>query len=232
MRELEADRPDATESPITVDGGRWQVESSWISYSRDDVEGTLLETTVYGETNLKYGLSDRMDFQAIFAPHVVADTEGGDRVTGFGDVTLRLKYNLWGNDSGATALAALPYVTIPSRTEVSGSEYEGGVVFPFAWRAGERWSLGAQVEVARVAEDMRHIWDTSVTTVLGLDVTDRVGVYMEYIGNAGDHRFRHFFSGGSTLDVSDWVRLDAGAVVGLNEDSEDLTVFTGVTWKF
>ena len=44
LRDLSPDRPDATESPITVDAGRYQVETSLFDYRRD--QGN--ETFTYG----------------------------------------------------------------------------------------------------------------------------------------------------------------------------------------
>ena len=69
---------------------------------------------------------------------------------GFSDVTLRLKWNLWGNDEGSTAFAIFPYVKIPSGTDVSNDKWEGGVIFPWAMELCEGVGLGLQAEFARV----------------------------------------------------------------------------------
>ena len=54
LRELETDRPDATESPVTVDRGHFQLESSFFSFSRDDSAGVRTETWGVAESNIKY----------------------------------------------------------------------------------------------------------------------------------------------------------------------------------
>ena len=54
MRELSADRPDTTESPVTVDAGHVQIEASlfdWRRDGRDDVYTAMA-------TNFKIGLTD------------------------------------------------------------------------------------------------------------------------------------------------------------------------------
>ena len=237
MRELETDRPDATESPVTVDKGHFQLESSFFSFSRDDSGGIRTETWGIGESNIKYGLTDAMDLQLIFTPYVRETVSGGGRKTrvdDFSDLTIRLKQNVWGNDEGTTALGVMPVVKIPMQTAVSNGRWEGGVVVPFSWRAGERWGFGSQVEVDRVFDDGEGDmeWEISHTAVVGVDVTDRFGIYLEYLGVGGDDQYNSFFSGGMTFGLSRFVQLDAGTLIGLNEEAEDVTLFTGISWKF
>jgi len=131
-RELSADRPDATESPYTVEPGRVQVESSLWAYGRDEEDGIVSESWTLGEANLKYGLTENHDLQLVLRPWIHEHTEGAGNVEGFGDIDLRLKWNLWGNDSGATAGALMPYATVPTQSAVSAGEWQGGVIFPVA----------------------------------------------------------------------------------------------------
>lgn len=233
LRDLAADRPDATESPITVDKGHWQVETSVIDFSKD----FKFEALTYAETNLKYGLSDTIDLQFIFAPYVEErdKTEGKvNESSGLSDLTLRLKWNLWGNDGGETAFALFPYIKIPTQTEVSNEHWEGGVILPFAYQINERLGLGLQAEFAYVWDDSDwdHDLSFSHTVVLGYALSDDWGVYGEYLGVAGDHSYQTYFSGGCTYSVTAMLQLDIGAIIGLNDASDDLNVFTGFTRKF
>jgi len=237
VRELTADRPDATEAPITVDQGMFQVEMSFLSYTRNKNAGTTTESYSIAESNVKYGVSHNTDLQLVFTPYVSESTQtGGVKTTveDASDLTVRVKYNLWGNDGGDTALALMPNVKIPTSTDVSNGEWEGGVILPFGMAGGENWSLGLQAEISRVADTDSggYDWDFSHTAVLGLDVTERVGAYLEYLGVAGDHAYQPFFSGGLTYGVNERTQLDAGTMIGLTEAADDLTVFTGITFKF
>ena len=65
-----------------------------------------------------------------------------------------------------------------------------------------------------------------------LDVTDRMGVYLEYLGIAGDHAYEAYASGGVTWAFTEMFQWDAGLVLGLNDDAEDLNTFSGFTVKF
>ena len=237
LRELETDRPDATESPVTVDKGHFQLESSFFSFSRDDSAGVRMETWGVAESNIKYGVSDVIDLQFVFTPYVKETvTTGGTKtsVEDFSDITIRLKYNLWGNDEGSTAFGLMPVVKVPTQTGVSNGRWEGGLIAPFSWRAGERWGVGAQGQIDRVYDETNGDmdWEFSHTAVIGFDVTDRFGLYLEYLGVAGDRPYDSFFSGGVTFSLSEMIQLDAGTLVGLNREAEDVTLFSGISWKF
>ncbi len=237
LRDLEADRPDSTESPRTVDKGHFQIEITVVGYGRDRSGGVLSESWTWGETNFKYGLTDSIDLQLVFAPYVrEVTTVGGAKtvVEGASDVTLRMKCNLWGNDEGDTAMAIFPYVKIPTNTAVSNGEWEGGVILPWATQLSERVGFGMQVEIARVWDDESGEYGTDIlhTAVLGFDVTEKLGLYIEYVGISGDNPYQAYASGGATWAISDQFQWDVGSVVGLNDEAEDLNVFTGFTVKF
>ena len=70
LRDLETDRPDATESPVTVDKGHFQFETTFLGFSRNDDAGTRTETLGVMESNLKYGLCNNTDLQLAFTPYV------------------------------------------------------------------------------------------------------------------------------------------------------------------
>ncbi|MEJ6572023.1 MAG: transporter [Akkermansiaceae bacterium] len=237
LRDLEADRPDATESPRTVDAGYFQVESSILGYSRDHSGGMKFDSWSWGETNIKYGLNDSMDLQLVLAPYVREVTRSGgarQEDEGVGDITLRLKWNLWGNDEGKTAFAIFPYVKVPSGSAVSNDKWEGGVILPWATEICEGVGFGMQAEFAYVWDDNDRDYDIDFlhTAVLGFDVTDRLGLYLEYLGVAGDHPYEAYASGGVTFAFTDLFQWDAGVVIGINDAAEDLNTFTGFTVKF
>lgn len=237
LRELSADRPDSTESPYTVPAGRWQLESSFFSLTTDKTGDTDIEAWAVGETNLKYGWSPRSDIQLVLSPWLSIREEtpaGLSESEGFGDMELRLKWNLWGNDQGATAAGLLPYLKIPAGAdEVSHEEWEGGLIVPFAWQVQRRFSVGLQSEIARNFDPgAGFYWAFSYTAVLGFDITTDIGAYLEYAATISKLPYESLASGGVTYQANDNLQFDLGALVGLNNPSPDLTVFSGVTVRF
>ena len=115
LRELSADRPDATESPNTVEAGRFQIESSLWSYERDTVPGVRMETWVFGESNLKVGLTEDMDLQWVDGPGYDRVFVGGVGAGVFGPVTIT------GRAGGSIA----PQVTHPLITAAEAHRQRG-----------------------------------------------------------------------------------------------------------
>lgn len=68
MREMSTDRPDTTESPITVDAGHVQLELSLVDYAYNDDGGVRSEELSILPSNIKLGLLNNVDIQFIFTP--------------------------------------------------------------------------------------------------------------------------------------------------------------------
>ena len=187
--------------------------------------------------NFKIGISDSSDIQLVISPYVTEKTKtagASSTADGFGDIEVRYKWNLWGNDEGPTAFGLLPYVKIPSGTEVSNEHFEGGLIAPFAWDFVEGWGLGVQAQIDRTYFDdtKDYGWDFGHTAVIGLDLTDSTGLFVEYIGVVGESPYQAFASGGFTWKLSDDLQLDMAVAIGLNDASEDFTFFPGFSYRF
>lgn len=238
-RTMSTDRPDTTESPYTVPAKMFQLEASLVDFSRDR-RGTSTRSKqwVFGQLNLKRGVAADTDLQIIINSHSMAgQVEGGDRVhsNGFGDVTLRVKQNLWGNDSGPTAMALMPYLTIPTHTGVSEHRWAGGLILPFAVALPNGWSLGIMSQfdfIERSESDSNQFqWLQSVTT--GIPVTERISTYFELV-SVTNPKAPVQFSGnaGVNLQVTDELVFDVGCRIGINRAAPDLGVFSGFSIRF
>ena len=249
MRDLAADRPDATESPITVDAGHVQVEMSFIDYTHDDEDGEEVDAWAFADTNIKVGLLNNVDMQIVFAAYgdervKVDETPDAEAFveneTGFSDVQLRFKVNLWGNDpvpGQTTAFGIMPFIKIPTGAGLSNGHAEGGVIAMFGWDVAETWGLGFQVELDAVYDEEDDDTDLEFahTAVLGFDVVGPLGAYIEYLGvlpSESASQYQASFSGGVTLEITRDLRLDAGLRAGLTDDADDLVLFTDMTVRF
>jgi hypothetical protein len=240
MREMNTDRPDTTESPYTVDAGHFQVEMSFFDYGRDRADGVHTETWTFGSMNLKAGLLNNVDLQVVFDAYTEERTrESGvtGKATGFSDVTLRLKANLWGNNGGKTAFGIMPFVKIPSGTELSNDQWEGGLILPLAVSLTDRIGLGVMLEADFVHDDERGGYDVEWvhTATLGFDLTGKLEMYIEYVGVAGHEEtfdYQASFNAGLIFSMTDNLVFDAGIRAGLNEAAEDFGVFTGMSIRF
>lgn len=242
LRPLTTDRPDVTESPITVDAGRFQVEMDIVNYTRDDEGGVRTESLVAGSLNLKAGLLHNVDLQIIVDSYVRERTRVAPGPTtttdGFGDITTRLKINFWGNDGGPTALAVMPFLKVPTASGGLGNDsVEGGLIVPFAFELPGEWSVGlmAEFDFLRNATGDGYHTDFVNTVSFGHDIVGDLAGYVEFVSVAttetgGD--WRGFLSLGLTYGLCPNSQLDLGVIVGLNRAAEDVNPFLGFSFRY
>jgi hypothetical protein len=235
MREMSTDRPDTTESPYTVDAGHYQVEMSFVDFTRDRSEGVTTETVVAAPFNAKVGLLNNVDVQFVLDPYVNRRM-GSRRDSGMGDAIVRLKVNLLGNDGGKVAAAVMPYVKFPTGThEIGNDHFEGGMIVPVAFELPAEFSLGTMLEVDFV-RDAGDGYGTALlhTVTLGHPIVGELSGYVEYAGtafvNAGS-TYQAVIGSGLTYKVNDDVQLDAGMNFGISESADDFNVFLGLSFR-
>ncbi len=241
MRPLSTDRPDATESAYTVDAGHFQVEADVLAYLRDVArdDGAHIEGWSFAVTNLKVGLTNRIDVQLVVETYRSEETEvagSESTVDGFGDLVLRGKFNLWGNDEGETAFALLPFVKFPTAEEGLGNDHvEGGIALPFAADLPHGFGFGAQL----VVEALRNDADTGYDAGLGASATVNHALVGPLSGFAeiaasgpADAPWEVTFDTGLTYGIGEDGQLDVGVFVGLNRAAPDLVLFAGISWRF
>lgn len=233
-RELSADRPDFTESPFTVDPGAFQLEMSFLSYSHDGDN----ETYTIAPFNFKLGLTHNTDLQIVFDPYVQIDERIAGNRDGIGDFQIRLKINVWENNDSSTGFGVMPYVKLPTAASNLGNDkVEGGIIVPFATGLTDNLGLGLMFETDFVYDEGDDAYDTEfiVSAVLGSGVTTILGVYGEIVGitstdtNANN---RSMLNLGATVGTSENLVFDAGINLGLTDNTEDITLFGGITYRF
>lgn len=232
-RPMSADRPDFTESPITVDAGAVQLEMSIADYSKNGSS----EAFGLGLINLKIGLLNNTDIQFVYDAYVEED-DGSTTTDGNGDMQVRLKINFWGNDGGDTAFGIMPFIKIPTASDGLGNDkVEGGVIFPWGTDLEDGVGLGLMFEVDFNYDTATDEYDTDFigTGVLGFDLDDKWGWYLEGIAKfSSDSGIdnRTIVGIGTTYAFTDNYVWDAGMNVGLKGDTDDVNLFTGITIRF
>jgi hypothetical protein len=245
LRELNTDRPDLTESPYTVDAGWGQLEMDLFAYTHDHDKSGGADVTAsalsFANINLKFGLTSSIDLQTVIESYTrakVADHISGAHATisGFGDVTSRLKINLWGNDGGETAFGLMPFVKWPTNQHGLGNNsVEGGLILPLAVKLPGGWDMGTMTEfdVVRNESDDGYALDWVNSVTFDHDIVGNLGGYVELAYTTVTHGSDlAYFDCGLTYGVNRHVQLDAGISLGLTRATEDYTVFSGVSIRF
>lgn len=250
LRDLTTDRPDLTESPFTVDAGHVQFETNIFGYSRSrpDQDGTVSTSYDYATTNVRIGLTNWAEFNVVVAPHGVVRTRPLDpaqatRSSGPGGVDLRIKINLWGNDTfekpGATALGLLPFVTLPTdrNNGISPPGVEGGFILPFAVKLSEKFSLGLNggFHIVRNEDTPGTHTEWLASASVSYEWTENLSTYYEIAGRFETQDPRGdigILATGFTYKLSKNWQLDGGVNFGVTSAADRINPFVGITARF
>jgi hypothetical protein len=240
-RDFSTDRPDKTETPFTVDAGRFTMEADLFVYAKDIDRPNDITTESYNYfvPNFKVGLTNHVDLQVIPEVYNVVRTRTGNQaaqsVSGFGDTTVRVKVNFWGNDGGNTALGMMPFIKIPtSQNGIGNGSVEGGIIFPFAVKLSDTWDVGMQTELDLNANGGGSSNVGFVNTVsFGHELSDKWSTYFEiYTNTKAERGFAATFDTGLKYLLAENVQLDAGVNIGLTEAAEAIQPFLGLSIRF
>ncbi len=237
MRDMETDRPDITESAYSVDAGHFQLETDLFKQVRNRQETGKSIQNYFNLINLKIGLTHSADFQVVVENYVVdkfTDNLGTSiKKSGFGSISLRYKQNLWGNDAGKTALAAMPYIKLPTGRFVEHQSIEGGIIFPFAMDLNNGWGMGAQgqFELQKSESGYQTLWLNSIT--FAKDLSEKWNGFVEgyYTYLHDEKAFDAHFNGGISYQANKDLKFDLGFNYGLTKNS-DKVYFAGISFRY
>lgn len=226
MRELSTDRPDKTESAYTVDAGHVQIETDIANYSQGDKSLGL------GNWAFRLGLTNTTEFQIMMNSFSTSD-----EASGMGDLTLRFKKNLVGNDGGPVAFTLLPKIKLPTATGGVGNGYfEGGLATMTAIELPNGFEAGIQVEVDILKSDGPGYHPEFIASfTVGHDVIGELAMYCELFTQSSpqaDAGRVATFDTGLTYKFTPTFQLDAGVNIGLTDAADPLNPFTGFSIRF
>ena len=243
LRTFSPDRPTKSNGPLTVDAGRLQYETDLVNYTHSNVGGISTRTFVALDPTLKVGLTQRVDLELQFNGYTTMHAAGPGIATlsqadGAGDLVVRGKVNLFGNDGGSVAMALIPYVKLPTAARTLGNnQVEGGVIAPLLIMlpAGFILTVMPELDVLKNAADSgKHLNATGVLDV-GYAIDKKWTVFGELYAAAGtDSRTPPVYTADAATAylLTETVQLDAGVNVGLNRNAPNLQFYTGISQRF
>lgn len=246
MRSFSTDRPTKSNVPWTVDAGHYQLETDLGVYSYNHARTPPVNTRIWTvlDPTVKAGLTDRVELDLFFAGlytniHVRDRATGAtQQVDGYGDMTLRTKINLWGNEGGASAFTLIPLVKFPTNSGGVGNDAtEYGVIAPLALSAPYDVTvlLVPEFDSLRNSSNVRHHGHYAQIVNLSRKIIDGVTGFIEFYADAGTERGEKTFY---TLDLAAaWVllpnlQLDIGSNIGLNEAAPTIQAYIGLAARF
>jgi hypothetical protein len=237
-----ADRPGKATSTCTVPAGRWQVETGLADWALDKSGGERDTSLVIGETTIKYGLTDRSDIELDVTPWQRATNRFAgvsDRASGFGDLAVIYKQRLTSDDAPLQA-TLYPFVKIPTaKRSLGNGRWEGGVKIPIGYAIPKSpLSIGLTPELDWAADADGHGHHAAMVQVasLGWQANEELNLSAEIWGQwdwdpSGSGK-QVSADGSVAYLLSTSVQLDAGANFGLNRQTPDVELYTGVSKRF
>ena len=244
LRTFNPDRPDKNTGPFTIDAGHFEYETDLLSYTHDGYtqDGTLQQMIQTADPTLKLGLTNSIDGEVTINFYQVQRTKDRQTSTtqsahGFGDITLRMKAALFGNDGGDYAAAIIPVLKIPTAARALGNnQVEGGVLVPFQFPLPLNVTGLAVAEVDVFKNDNnngKHISTTNLMSI-SFEVTKAIGLSAEFWTQvaAADTPSQYTADFAVTYTIGKNLQLDAGTFIGLNKAAPDWVGYFGVSQRF
>jgi hypothetical protein len=238
---LVTDRPDFTESAVSVAPGRVQLEGGY-TFSQVEAE----KTHTVGELLARFGALDRLEFRlginsAVFqSAQDSADVPASPprSVQGLDDITLGLKVELLRpppSKPGLPRLGLIAGTSIPTgRSDVGANRVQPGATLAAGWDLTDWLSLGTNVGYAYLEGDDGRFDELAGSAAFGFGLTRRLGAFAEWFGTfplPADRDEANTINAGATYLLSPSLQLDTRIGVGLNGPRPNFFVGAGAAWR-
>lgn len=224
---LIGDRPDFTESAVTVSPGRVQVEAG-ATYG----EAGRDEALEIGEVLVRVGLLPRLELRIGLNSYARVDS-GRRELSGLVDSSLGAKVALGEARGWTTAVLVATSLPTGSR-EFREPDLQPEAVFVAERDLSESVSLGTNFGYAYASADGRRVGEALGSAALGVAVTERVGAFFEVFGIvplASGEPETYFVDAGLTRSLSPDFQIDFRVGAGLNSAAADFFTGAGLVWR-
>jgi outer membrane putative beta-barrel porin/alpha-amylase len=227
---ITTDRPDFTESTITVKPGIVQIEGG---HTFERVTSEKTNTT--GELLLRIGLASRAELRIEPGSYTKVTSPSGD-ASGWEDGALGMKVRLDARPNDNPSI--VPDVSLVAHTSVptGGRTFRQNRLQPevklaAAWTITDRLGLSTNFNVARPVDENGRYTELAASASFGFDLTSRLGAFAEVFGfapqleNVGR---THYLDTGLAFGLTPNFQLDVRGGVGLNGAAPDYFVGAGI----
>lgn len=228
------DRPDFTESAVTVPRGAFQLEAG---LTRTDFGPS--EELAVGEALVRFGLTERLEIRALAPSYVDVDLPGmflgvGDD-SGLSDSAVGVKFEI-GDPDGPFDWAILADTTLPTGDDGFGSDDpQPTAKVLFGVDLTEGLSLGVNAGYTRAQDGSEKFDQWSASASLAIAATEKFGVFVEAFGfseEVPDGSSTTLYDGGVTYLLTPTVQLDARIGFGGSDSAVDSFVGAGIVKRW
>jgi hypothetical protein len=238
LRDFCAERPGKATPPCIADKGHLMLEVGLADAVFTRGSGVHDDTYTLGATELRLGVSRRVEIDAQWLPVIVDHQRGASSRTGVGDTALGLKAALTDPDGDGAAVSLSGFVTAPTATRGQGAGgWTGGLRLPIAGPLGPNieFGLSPEVDVERdAAGGGTHLaWSgaAGLSRAFG-PTTFGVELWGQIDDDPADRTYQASADLTAAYAVGKNAQLDAGVNLGLNNATPDVEIYAGVARRF
>jgi len=220
------DRPDQTESSLTVARGSVQIEAGW-STTRDGSGALRTRAHALPEVLVRIGAGDRLEARLGFAGWQRNETGA----SGVGDLEAGFKYRLTPAGGPGPVVALMTDVALPTGADgFTGEQVSPVVRLAVAHELSETVGTAYHAGVSVVRTGTETGIEAIYTWTVGVALAEPVGAFVETFGtvNLSAGETRALLDGGFTLQLRPNLQLDLSGGVGLNDSADDWFLGAGV----
>jgi hypothetical protein len=223
--EIATDRPDTTNSSLVVPEGSLQSENGVNVSSRDG--GRTIDGS---NTRLRLGVAPCLEL-LVDLPNYVANIHGAGS-SGFSDLSPAIKWQVSPLPE-AIGLSLVAGVALPTgATDIAGRGAQPYLQLPWSVGLHDGWSVSGMLTEFFRPSDSTTKGISEMTFVLEKELTDRISVFTEYVGdypeNGGSSQL---LNSGGILRLTRTQQLDFHVAFGLNHNAPSYVVGLGYSFR-
>ena len=231
-QEVQPDRPSVGTGSGLIAPGLFQFENG-VEYSRQSRAGNLPELRIGTEILLRAGITENLEARLLVEPVTVLTN--GATESGFGDVTVGVKYRLLapGDDGWPPPFVILPFVKIPTARDPIGTEQVDFGAIAIS-TVSLPWKLSADLNAGIVALGERHGFLAQAIASVSVNraITDQLSWFAELFFNTREERKGREALGadaGLVWMLTKRIALDTAVETGFLGDGKDWAIRVGVS---
>ena len=216
------DRPDQTESSLTLGKGELQIESGILfETTKDDYfsEELLLAPTVLW----RYGITDGIELRLLTEFSSIKDKLTSVKASGLADLQVGTKIQILKKEDVKTEIAFLSHLIIPTAKNALTLDEIGSInKLSIGHDIGDVFGLGYNIGYDNYGFGSGNL---TYSLALGLSISDKVSFYIEPYGALVELEYHESnFDAGFTYLVQDNLQLDVSAGTGLNHNMNYVSI--------
>lgn len=227
-QELITDRPDQSESAVTVFPGSLQIETGFVFENLTESNIKLENYTIAG-TLLRYGIIDDVELRFGTAYLI---TKAQSSLDGFGDFLLGTKINFLKENTQAFDFGILAHALLPiGSAAFNPIKVEPEVIAAFSKSINS--NLSASINFGGTWSSIIDETFLIYAVALGLAINDRIATFAEVYGNVfSSFAPIHNFDVGITYLLSEKLQLDLSGGNGISGVESYWFISSGLSIRF